>query len=234
MKHKNIILLGTSHIATQSLKDVENAINKEKPDIIALELDKRRLYAMLQKKRPKLKLRDIKHIGIKGFFFSLIGAWAERKLGEKTGVKPGDEMRKAFKMAKVRKIDIALIDQDIEVTLKKISKRLTWREKWNFVVDIFKAIILRKKEVIFDLSKVPSANIIRKLTSKVRKRYPHIYEVLVVERNTIMAKNIARLVRNNPNKKILAIIGAGHEKEILDIVKEEEKKPSISYSVTLS
>jgi len=165
--------------------------------------------------------------------FSLIGAWAERKLGEKTGVKPGSEMKKAYQLAKENKIELAMIDQDIEITLRKISKSLTWKEKWNFVVDVFKAIVLRKKEVIFDLSKVPSERIIKKLTSKVKDRYPHIYKVLVEERNEIMAKNIARLSSHNPGKKILAIIGAGHEKEIMELVKEEEKKPSFSYSITI-
>jgi len=232
MKHKNLVLLGTSHIARQSIKEVEEAVKKEKPDIIALELDKKRLAAMLEKKRPKLRLRDIKRVGIKGFLFSVIGAWAEKKLGEKTGVKPGDEMKKAYELARENKIEFAMIDQDIEVTLRKISRKLTWREKLNFVADVFKAVVLRKREVIFDLSKVPSERVIKKLTSKVRKRYPHIYEVLVEERNMIMARNIAKLCKRNPEKKVLAIIGAGHEKEILGIVKEEQKKPSISYSIT--
>jgi pheromone shutdown-related protein TraB len=234
MKHKNLVLLGTSHIARQSLNEVEAAVKKEKPGIIALELDRKRMAALLEKKRPRLTLKDIKRVGIKGFLFSIIGAWAEKKLGEKTGIKPGAEMKRAYELARENKIDLAMIDQDIEVTLRKISQKLTWREKLNFFADVFKAVVLRKREVIFDLSKVPSARVIKRLTSKVKKRYPHIYEVLVEERNMVMAKNIAKLCRMNPEKKVLAIIGAGHEKEILDIVKEEQKKPSISYSITIS
>lgn len=232
IKHKKLVLLGTSHIAKQSLKEVESAIKRGKPDIVALELDRKRLAALLEKKRPKPKLRDIKRIGIKGFLFSLIGAWAEKKLGEKVGVKPGAEMKLAFELAMKRKLKIVMIDQDIEITLKKISKRLTWKEKWHFVVDAFKAFVLRKKEIMFDLRKVPSERIIKKMTSKVKKRYPNIYEVLVVERNEIMARNIANLCTQHPDSKILAVIGAGHEKEILNLVKEN-LKGQITYSITI-
>ena len=233
MRYKNLTLLGTSHIAKQSLREVEDAIKKGKPDIVALELDRRRLAALLEKEKPKLKLRDIRKIGVKGFLFSIIGAWAEKKLGEKVGVSPGSEMKKAFELAKGNKAMVALIDQDISITLSKISKSLTWKEKWHFVVDAFKAIVLKKKEVIFDLSKVPSEREIKKLTSKVKKRYPNLYRDLVEERNEIMAKNIATILLKHPGKKVLAVIGAGHEKEIIEIVKGIVKEPSVSYSFSV-
>ena len=37
MKYKNLKLVGTSHIAEESLREVQKTIEKEKPDIIALE-----------------------------------------------------------------------------------------------------------------------------------------------------------------------------------------------------
>lgn len=234
MKYKNLYLLGTSHIAKQSLDDVEEAVSKKKPDIIALELDKKRLPALLEKERQKPKISDIMKIGIKGFIFNIIGAWAEKRLGKETGISPGSEMKKAFELARQKNLKVSLIDQDISITLKKISQSLTWKEKWNFLVDIFKAVILRKREVVFDLRKVPSENIIKKLTGKVKKRYPNLYRVLVEERNEIMAKRLAHLMMQNPEEKILAVIGAGHEKEMLEIIKKEYKDPEISYSFTVS
>lgn len=234
MRYKNLYILGTSHIAKQSLKDVEDAINRKKPDIVALELDRKRLGALLEKEKPKLRFKDIKKIGFKGFLFNIIGAWAEKKLGKETGVSPGSEMKKAFEIANEKKIKVFLIDQDISITLKKVSKALTWKEKWNFVVDVFKAIILRKREVIFDLRKVPSESVIKKLTTKVKKRYPNLYRVLVDERNHVMANNLADIMMKYPENKVLAIIGAGHEKEIVGLVKERLKVPGISYSFTVS
>ncbi len=230
MRYENLTIVGTSHIAKQSLKEVKAAIEGEKPDIIALELDKKRIYALLNKKRGKISIYDIKKVGIKGFLFSLIGAWVEKKLGEYTGVSPGSEMKEAIKLAKKNKIKVALIDQDIEITLRKFSKSITWKEKWNIFVDIVKGVILRKKEIEFDLKTVPTKKIINKLIEKVKKRYPSIYKVLIEERNQIMANNLQNLMEKNQEKRIVAIVGAGHEESIIKLI----KKPTISYSFNVT
>ena len=229
MKYKNLVFLGTSHIAKQSLKEVKKCIEEEKPEIIALELDKKRLNALMSKASRKIELRNIKQVGLKGFLFSLFGAWAERKLGKLVGVAPGSEMKQAVKSARKGKIEIALIDQDIEVTLRRLSNSITWKEKMNFIIDLLKALFMRKKEVEFDLSTVPNKKIIRKLTNKLKQHYPNLYKVLIEERNKVIAENIRKLMNSVPDKKILVIIGAGHVDDVLELLKE----PRINYSFSV-
>jgi len=228
-----LMIIGTSHIAKQSLNEVKKTIEDEKPDIVALELDKQRLYGLMSKKKEKISIYNIFRIGVKGFIFSLIGAWAEKKLGEYVGVSPGSEMKQAVRLSKKNNIKLALIDQNIEITLKRLSKTLTWKEKWNFVVDIFKAVVFRKKEVDFDLRTVPDKKLIKTLINKVKKRYPNIYNVLVKERNEVMAKNLIRLMKEKEDDKILAIVGAGHEDEIIRLIKKGINKVDITYSYSI-
>lgn len=234
MKYKNLTIIGTSHIAKQSLDEVKRAVEEEKPEIIAIELDQKRYYALLSKKRKKAGFGQVFKIGLKGYLFSLIGAWAEKKLGEIVNVEPGSEMKLAIKLAKKNKIRLALIDQDIEITLKKFSKSLSWKERWNFVVDLFRGFVLRKREVDFDLTKVPDEKVINFMIEKVKDRYPNIYRVLIEERNEIMALNLRTIMHQNPDKKILAIVGAGHEKEIIDLLKKKKDTVSISYNFSIS
>lgn len=234
MKYKNLTIIGTSHIAKQSLDEVKKAIEDEKPAVVALELDKKRLYALMQDKKEKISVYSIFRVGFKGFLFSLIGAWAEKKLGDYVGVAPGSEMKEAVKLANKKKIKLALIDQDIEVTLQRFSKSLTWKERWNFIADVIKAVVFRKKEVDFDLRTVPSKKIIDKLISDVKKRYPNIYKVLVEERNEIMAKKLVKMMKSKPEERILAIVGAGHEEEIIAIVKKNLNKVDVTYSFNVS
>ena len=82
-----------------------------------------------------------------------------------------------------------------------------------------------KETIEFDITKVPEKKVIKKLISKVKKRYPSIYTVLIKERNNVISKNLFMIMQNN--KKILAIIGAGHEEEVLDLIKDRE---AITYS----
>lgn len=221
--YKNLTILGTSHISIESIKQVKDQIIKIDPQIIALELDKKRFLSLISNKKDKLRLSDIKRIGIKGYIFNILGAWLERKLGESVGVLPGTEMKTAIELAKKTKARIALIDQDIEITLKKLSKRLTWKEKFRFVKDIIKGIIFRKPEIKFDLRKVPSERIIKKLIKEVKKKYPSIYLTLIKERNEIMAKHLYNLINHYPDKQIFAVIGAGHEEEIVALIKNVQK-----------
>lgn len=226
MKYKNLIIIGTSHVAKESLDEVEQTIKSEQPDIVALELDEKRYFALLNKqtqKKKRITLYDIKKVGFKGFLFSLIGAWAEKKIGKLVGVSPGSEMIKAIKLSKKNKIKLVLIDQDIEVTLKRFSQEITWKEKWNFVVDLVKSPFKRKEfeSLKLDLTKVPAKSIIKKLIKKVKIRYPNLYKVLIKERNLVMASHLNALMLQYPEKKIVAIIGAGHEEDIIKLLKEK-------------
>ncbi len=212
-------IIGTSHISPESLKKVEAEILKTKPGIVAIELDKKRLLALLSKGKQKISFRDIKRIGLKGWLFAIIGAWAERKLGAKVGVAPGSEMLKAVTTAQQIGAKIALIDQDIEVTLRKFSRALSWKEKFTFIIDVFKGVVL-KKGIQVDLAKVPSQKTISKLIADVQKRYPNVYKVLVEERNEYMARKLAGIIKHYPEENIVAVIGAGHEKEIVQLLRK--------------
>lgn len=220
-KYKNLSVIGTSHIAKQSINQVAELIEEIKPDIIALELDQKRFNALFQKHKPSI--RHIASMGIKAFLLNLIGAYVEKKLGKMVGTKPGDEMRQAVILARKHSIKIALIDQDIDITLRKLISRLTWKEKFQFMKDFFSQLVLRKKQKIkFDLAKVPSQKIISSLVKEVKAKYPSVYKTLIFERNKLMAKGLYKLISLYPDKKILAIIGAGHEKEIIGDVKSKK------------
>lgn len=218
--YKNLTILGTSHIAKQSIKKVKNTIENLKPHIIAIELDKKRLQALFSNQRPSL--RDLFSLGLKAFILNLIAAYAEKKLGKLVGTKPGDEIRQAILSAKEHKLKIALVDQDVQVTLKKLTKRITWKEKFQFIKDIIKSIFGKKQKIKFDLNKVPSQRIINKMIKETKQKYPSVYKTLIEERNSIIAKNLYKLITNYPNKNILAIVGAGHEKAILGELKSKK------------
>lgn len=233
---EDIIIIGSSHIARQSLEEVEQTIVKEKPDFVALELDSKRFAGLISGHRASLSFADIKRLGLKGFLFNLIGGWVERKLGKLVGVKPGSEMLVGFKAAKKVGATIALIDQDIYVTMKRFSKAFNWREKWHLLRDIFLSLIFRKRELRkiglekIDLTKVPPKKLIDKLVKRIKKDYPGVYRVLIDERNKYMADRLMQLQFRNSGKRIVAVVGAGHEKGIKELLKKKNRI-TFTYSV---
>jgi len=220
IKYKNLTIIGTSHIAQESINEVEFSINSIKPTIIALELDKERLYALTNDIQRNPSILSITKIGFKGYLFSIFGAWIERKLGKLVGISPGSEMKKAAEMAKKNKIKIALVDQDIKITLKKLSKEITLKEKFTFFYDLISSPFKKTAKVNIDLNKVPSQDFIKKVLKQVKDRYPSFYKVLVSDRNKVMAKNLYSLIGKYPNEQILAVVGAGHEIDIINEIKK--------------
>ena len=63
----------------------------------------------------------------------------------------------------------------------------------------------------FDLRTVPDQKVILKLIDQMKKQYPSIYKTLIADRDKYMFKQLVKLIRENPEKKILAVVGAGHK-----------------------
>jgi len=206
---QNLTVIGTSHIAKDSVKKVREVILDKRPTVVALELDAPRLKALLSGVQGKPSIRDIRRFGIKGWLFGLVGHWIEQKLGSKVGVSPGSEMLAGFRAAGEVHAKIALIDQDITITLRRFT--LTFREIWHFFVDLF-------RPRSFEISGVPDADVVCELMDEVKVRYPSIYRVLIEERNNFMAKRLARLMKSQEH--IVAVVGLGHERELVALVKK--------------
>jgi len=222
--YKNLTIIGTSHIAIESVKEVNKKIEELQPTTVAIELDRDRFIALIQKKeKKKFSWEIVKQFGISGFIFTLIGAWVEKKMGKLVGVSPGTEMLIAVKAAAKCKANVALIDRDIKITVKHLFKYITLKEKLRFLWDLFAGIFFRKGVVKFDLRKVPSDQIIRKMILQVKDRYPSFYKALMKERDEFMAKNLYNLMNKDKDRPIVAIVGAGHENSIIKLIKNDFK-----------
>jgi len=220
LTYKNTTVIGTSHIAKGSIDTIIKTFNNLNPDIICVELDHKRLHALLTDQKPDRSLKGIKHYGLQGYLFAVIGGYIQEKLGNVVGIKPGSDMLTAVNLARTNNKELQLIDQNIDITLKRFSKTFTLKEKMRLVIDIFKAPFSKKMHI--NLNEVPENALINKLMLQVKERYPSIYKVLIEERNEIMAKNIYNAMSKNIEKKILVVIGAGHEKELLQLIKKED------------
>ena len=218
LKYKNLIIIGTSHIAETSLKEVEAVFRTYQPEIVAVELDSNRLHALLSNKKPDYSPKLISQLGLKGYLFALFGSIMQQKLGSIVGIKPGSDMLRGVELARDNKKRIALLDRDVRVTLARLSKAFGWREKLNFLIDLVTAPFSKKMRI--NLKEVPEKQIIKKALEILKTRYPGLYGVLVEERNKIMALKLKTLMENYPKQKIMVIVGAGHEEGLLGMLKK--------------
>lgn len=236
-----IILVGTAHISKDSIKEVKESIEKYKPDVVAVELCKRRYEGITKKDKWEntpitslLKSNNAYFMLAQTFLSSI-----QRKLGKDQGVEPGSEMIAAMDEAKKHNTDIALVDRDISVTLKRAWKKMGIREKFRLVWEFLKAILGYEEEELeeLDLKEIMDQDVISAMMEEFGEIAPSVANVLIHERDKYIAKKI---LDESKKGKVVAVVGAGHiqgikkhlEKKELNVDLEElEYVPSKRFSV---
>ncbi|MDA3856474.1 MAG: TraB/GumN family protein [Candidatus Woesearchaeota archaeon] len=231
-----IVLIGTSHVAENSIKEIEDTITKYAPEVVALELDTPRFRALMSegddKKKAKKSYSAISELGAFGYVFARVAGYVQKKVGTKLGVDPGVDMKGAYIFARDNKIPVALIDINIKVTLKKMSK-LSFFKKLSLFGSIMRPAKKEEKDLLdFDLKSVPDEDVVIKMIEVLEKRTPDLYKILIDDRNKYMAKKLMTL-KDKHEGIIIAVMGAGHVEGISKILNENLFKNSssqISYS----
>ena len=228
-----ITIIPTSHIARESIRQIRESVEKERPDCIAVELDPGRYQALQQGEAPMIDA--LKALGPTTFLFYFILKRLQDSLGKAVGVIPGSDMMEAVRIAREKGIALALIDRDIGDTFLRI-KAIPAREKVRLMGLLLQAaaglgISKMKKPAdgkTIDLSKVPPEKMVEEAMSILQNQLPGLYRALVQERNEHMARRILSLSQSCSS--VLVVVGAGHAKGIRKLL--EKPEPSISYSFT--
>lgn len=226
----DIILVPTSHVARESLKNVKKAIEREKPDCVAVELDMNRYYSMKEQSKGST-LDAMKNLGFLTFvlywFLKSLQSW----LGKRTGILPGSEMVGAVDVAREAGIKVALIDRDIRITVTRMNS-IPWTEKAKMILFLFKGITidyllmkLGRGGQRIDLNKVPPKEIIDKAMTMMKGEFPSMYRVLVNERDHFMAERLRDMSRKF--RKIVVVIGAGHIDGIRKLLEKSDNLENI-------
>jgi len=127
-------VVGTAHVSEESVRDVEEAIEAERPDVVAVELDEGR-YRQLKGGEPDdIEPGDL----LRGnTVFQFIAYWmlsyVQARLGEKFDVTPGADMLAAVETAEGLGIDVALVDRDINETMQRFWSQMGIVEKFRMI-----------------------------------------------------------------------------------------------------
>ncbi|MFH1127145.1 MAG: TraB/GumN family protein [archaeon] len=210
-----IYLVGTSHIAGESLRKVKETIVEKNPQCVAVELDMNRYLALKTREKGDVKLPILQ----KAIFMLL--RYMQEQLSRETNILPGQEMLQACESAANVGAKVAFIDQDINVTMRRLMKRLgvfgQLKLLFYMVVGLvgipIKGLSMSKE---LDLNKVPEDEFIEYAMGELKKHFPAIYEVLVEERNVVMARNLKKLGEEFDD--IVAVMGAGHVKGVGELL----------------
>ena len=224
----NIILVGTAHISKDSVEEVKEAIAKYKPDIVAVELCQKRYETLTEKDKwentpiTSLLKSNKAYLVLAQTFLSSI----QRRLGKEYGVEPGSEMIAALEEAKKHNLQIALVDRDISVTLKRAWRKMGLREKFRLSWEFMKAIVGYDEEELekIDLEELMKEDVISALMKEFSEIAPSVSTVLIHERDGYIAKKI---FDESKKGRVVAVVGAGHINGIKENLKKIEDELNI-------
>lgn len=126
----SVRVVGTAHVSAESVRDVEDAIAEETPDVVAVELDESRFRQLKGETPDDLDSGDLLQGNtVYQFLAYWMLSYVQTRLGERFDIKPGADMLAAVESAERLGIDVALVDRDIQVTIQRFWSRLSTLEK---------------------------------------------------------------------------------------------------------
>ncbi|PXF59779.1 MAG: TraB family protein [Candidatus Methanogaster sp.] len=221
-----IVLIGTAHVSKKSITEVKEVIARERPSVVAVELCPGR-YAALKGKNEDVSAKDILGSGnITLFLVHSLLAYFQNKIGADMEVKPGSEMIAAIDAAEELGTEIALVDRDIQITLKRFIGKLGFFEKIKMLGALVGALFgVGGKDI--NIEAITEEDIVTQLVSELKEFSPTTASVLIEERDAYIAKNLLDL-KEKGTGNVVAIVGAGHRQGIQEYLKHPEKLPDIN------
>lgn len=205
---KEITLIGTAHVSRQSADLVGKVIEEEKPETVCIELCDSRYQSMIRKNQWQ-DTNLIKVIKEKKAFLllsNLMLASFQKKIGQKLGVKPGEEIRRAVKSAETVGARIHLADRDIRTTLSRTWGFMGFWTKVKLLAQLLASIGDVGQIEEKDVERMKNKDVLETLLSEIGEVLPGLRRILIDERDQYLAYKI----RTAPGKRIVAVVGAGH------------------------
>ena len=205
---KEITLIGTAHVSRESADLVVKVIEEEKPDTVCVELCESRYKAIKQKNRWQ-NTDLIKVIREKKSFLllsNLLLTSFQKKIGQKLGIKPGEEMIRAMESADSVGAHIHLADRDIRITLSRTWRLMGLWTKMKLLAQLVTSMGEVDSIKEEDIEKMKDKDVLETLLSEIGKTLPELRRILIDERD----KYLTEKIRSAPGKRIVAVVGAGH------------------------
>lgn len=201
-------VVGTAHVSQRSIDEVREVIERVKPEVVCVELDKIRFDDLTGD--SAFRELDVLKVVREGRTLYLLAYLAlasyQRRMGLTLGVKPGAEMVAAVNAANERGIQVELIDRDINITLKR-----TWSNlgPWK------RAVLLRsligggaRGAALRALERLREPKALSQMLSELSRVAPEIKRPLIDERDQYLASKAVEA--GNGKQRVVVVVGAAH------------------------
>ena len=209
----NITLVGTAHVSQKSVDLVEEKIRTGEYDRIAIELCPPRFQNLVQKSMWKnLDIYQVLRQGKGSLLLINLALTAyQKRLAEKIGVEPGQEMVKAIELSAEYNLPLEVIDRDITTTLQRMYRRVSFWQKLKLISSLIASIFVGEEVTEQQIEDLKEGDMLHSLVEEFGEVLPSVKKVLIDERDQYMVGKLIEMTKSSDGpKNILAMVGAGH------------------------
>ncbi len=227
-----VTLLGTAHVSRRSAEEVREAIERDAPDAVAIELDAGRFAALDDAKAfARLDLLDAwrqKKLGMVAVSLAL-GAFQQR-LADQLGIEPGAEMRAAIAATKARGARLWLVDRDLGTTLRRVVANVPWWQRATLLAGVVGSVLNRQPVAEAEIERLKEGDVLASTFAEFAEDEARVFEPLIAERDRYMALRLrqelaAADAAGARPRSVLVVIGAGHLAGLAAALEEPDVGP---------
>src|SRR6056297_1080581 len=208
----SVRVVGTAHVSADSVEEVRETIDAERPDVVAVELDEGRYRQMQGEVAQDLEPSDL----LQGnTVFQFIAYWmlsyVQARMGDRFDIEPGADMEAAIEAAEAVGSEVALVDRDIQTTIQRFWARMSFFEKLRMVWELCLVMVGigdPDEDEEFDIEEMTDGDVVTAMMEEFRQFSPGGAEALIDERDAFIAHNLVQL--RDAGRDVVAVVGAGH------------------------
>lgn len=225
---KEIILIATAHVSKASAELVREVIDREQPDSICVELDEDRYHNI---KNPKewsdtdlVEVIKEKKVGF--MLANLVLGSYQKKLASQLGTNVGQEMLQGIQAAEETGAHLVLADRSIQTTFMRIWRKMTLKEKFELLLNLFFALDDEEENEITDeeIANLLQKDMLEGAMANMKEEFPKIGDILLCERD----QHLANKIKHAPGKKVVAILGGAHVAGVKEEIFKEQNMQEIT------
>lgn len=231
----NVYVVASLHMSEDSYDDVQTKCSVLNPDVIAVELDKKR-YDILTESDFNTQSGSLTNLipqygelPLVGQLLCILLSGAQAESAENQESEPvGQGMFAGYKIAKEKDIPLALVDQDVSTMFNKFLSEVGTLELIKLILQFSLMYVLNSLGRTDVESNEDDAFDADHHTDSLEFHYPTYKQVFLDERNEYMANKTAKLATDHDTTVL--IVGAAHKPGVVDILSKRDGVNVISES----
>ena len=205
---RRVYVVGTAHVSRASAELVERILRDIKPQAVCLELCPSRLQSLQNPDRwREMDLFEVFKTGKAHVLMSqLVLAAFQKRIAAQFGVKPGEEMRTAMRVADELGMRIDVIDRDVKITLKRAWAHAGFFGFAKILASLTNSLFSKETITEAEIEELKRGDALTALMSEFSEALPGVKTALIDERDQYMSTKLAAC----PGDTLVAVLGAGH------------------------